>query len=38
MVAAWVRNTDGNLIPLCRRTDFKLTFDVSVKKVQSAGI
>jgi len=38
MLAAWARDTDGNLIPLCRRTDFSPTFEVSVNKGQSVGI
>jgi len=31
MLAAWVRGTGGNLLPLCRSADLKL-FEESIKK------
>ena len=30
IVAAWARDTDGNLFPLCRSIVFKITFDKSI--------
>jgi len=32
MLAAWARDKDENLIQLCIRTNFRPTFEVSIKK------
>jgi hypothetical protein len=38
MLAAWAKETEGNIFPLWSRTTFKLTFDESVNKRHWSGL